>query len=406
MDLPSGVMRILQALHGAGFLAYVVGGCVRDHLMQLPAQDFDIATSALPAETTTLFEGMGLCVYPTGIAHGTVSVADGHDLYEVTTFRFEEGYLDHRHPSKVSFVSSIEMDLSRRDFCMNAIAFAPGEGFVDPFHGMDDIQKKLVRCVRDPEQRFEEDALRILRGLRFSATLGFAIEAGTKAGIHRSKALLGCIAKERIQVELNKLLLGANAKTVLREFGDVFATILPELPWEDEAWMQSLDALALAEDDLPLRLSLLLQGDERRAANVLFRLKYSKAIQIQTLAQLRMSGILMDTDYALKCALNQFGPESCMRQIKRRLALGAEANEMQGCQQALARILQSGACYNLKGLAIGGNALLAAGHLPGKGIQCALAWLLDLVMQDKVENRPEALLAALQKQKEDTNGRV
>ena len=211
---PKYVMRILTTLRARGYPTYLVGGCVRDMLLGARPQDWDLCTGALPEQVLELFPGS----VPTGLKHGTVTVRLGSGKAEVTTFRTEGGYADHRHPDSVAFVSDLRSDLSRRDFTMNAVALS-GEGLlIDPFGGAEDIRARLVRCVGLPERRFEEDALRMFRALRFSARLGFAVEAGTWEALLHKAPLASELAPERIRDELEKTLLSQAPELVCRFF--------------------------------------------------------------------------------------------------------------------------------------------------------------------------------------------
>ena len=229
MQLPKQVREALEILDGAGYEAGVVGGAVRDHLLGRPVSDYDLAVSALPGEVTALFEEAGYRVIPTGERHGTVTViADGMPL-EITSCRTEGDYTDHRRPDQVRFGVSLEEDLGRRDFTVNAMAYHPGRGLLDPFGGAEDLRAGILRCVGDPGQRFSEDALRILRALRFSARLGFVPEEETKRSLLELKEQLTYVAAERIREEMDKLLTGPYAAEVLEEYGDVFGVFIPEL---------------------------------------------------------------------------------------------------------------------------------------------------------------------------------
>lgn len=227
MELPFQVCEVLKRIENAGFAAFVVGGCVRDHLMGMTPHDFDITTSATPKETENIFADCR--VIETGIKHGTVTVLYKGVSTEITTFRVDGDYSDGRHPDSVSFSRNIEDDLSRRDFTMNGIAYNPKLGFVDPFGGEEDINSGIIRCIGDPDKRFGEDALRVVRALRFSATLGFPIEEQTARAMESHKKDLRKVSVERIFVELKRLLCGKDIKRVLMEFSSVFAEIIPPL---------------------------------------------------------------------------------------------------------------------------------------------------------------------------------
>ena len=227
VPLPAGVSRALTMLESAGFEAFIVGGCVRDALRGITPKDYDITTSALPEETKSVFRDWR--VIETGIQHGTITVVmDGMPL-EITTYRTEGTYSDNRHPDSVSFTASLREDVARRDFTMNAIAYSPTRGMIDHFGGAEDIRRGIIRCVGDPATRFREDALRMMRGIRFASVLGFAIEKNTAAAIHENKERIPTVSAERIRVELTKLLCGANVKNVLMDWWDVIGTVIPEI---------------------------------------------------------------------------------------------------------------------------------------------------------------------------------
>lgn len=227
MEIPEQIEEVLEKLETAGFEAYIVGGCVRDGIMGKTAHDYDITTSAEPRETERVFSDCR--VVETGIKHGTVTVLFKGMSVEITTFRVDGDYPDGRHPSEVSFSRNLEDDLARRDFTMNAIAYSPRRGIIDIYGGEADINARVIRCVGEPEKRFSEDALRVMRALRFSSVLGFDIEENTKSAIFLKKETLAKVSKERIFSELKQLLCGGNVKKVLLEYREVFAEIIPEI---------------------------------------------------------------------------------------------------------------------------------------------------------------------------------
>ncbi len=227
MDIPKNISDVLDRLEKAGYEAYIVGGCVRDGLMGVPPHDFDVTTSALPEETQKVFSDFR--VIETGLKHGTVTVLSDGEPVEITTYRIDGEYADGRHPDSVSFTRNIKEDISRRDFTMNGIAYSPKRGLFDAFGGPEDIRRGIIRCIGDPDKRFNEDALRILRALRFSAVLGFEIENNTALSLRRNKGLLSRVSGERIFSELRKMLCGANVGAVLRAFPEVIAEVIPEL---------------------------------------------------------------------------------------------------------------------------------------------------------------------------------
>ena len=254
--IPENAKKIIGLLEEAGYEAFVVGGCVRDAVFGRTPSDWDITTQALPEEMLTVFRD--LHVVPTGLKHGTVTVVMDGENYEVTTYRVDGEYKDSRHPESVEFVRDITEDLSRRDFTINAMAYSDERGFVDHFGGMEDLERGVIRCVGDPEKRFSEDALRILRCVRFASQLGFSIEEETARAIYDTLPLLGNIAAERIRVEFEKLLCGARAGKVLEEHREVIASFIPEIrPMFDldqenpfhlyDVWMHTVHAVSAAE---------------------------------------------------------------------------------------------------------------------------------------------------------------
>ncbi len=229
MKLNNDSKKLIRLLVDSGYKAYAVGGCVRDSIIGRDIGDIDITTSAKPDEVESVLESNGIDYYETGLKHGTVTAVINKIGYEITTFRSDGDYLDNRHPSEVEFVSDIRLDLSRRDFTMNALAYNDDEGFIDAYGGLSDIQSKLIRAVGDPVRRFNEDGLRIMRAIRFASVLGFTIEDNTKRAIFECKELLNNIAYERLFTELIKLLKGDYTENVLLEYREVIAVIIPEL---------------------------------------------------------------------------------------------------------------------------------------------------------------------------------
>ena len=267
MNIPQGPDEILNRLTAAGFQAYAVGGCVRDSLLGTVPGDWDICTSALPEETEACFSD--LRVVETGLKHGTVTVIFQGVPYEITTFRSDGNYLDHRRPQQVNFVRTLKEDLLRRDFTINAMAVGLDEEIQDPFGGRQDLTDGIIRCVGDPDTRFTEDALRILRGLRFASRLGFSIAPETAAAMERNKNLLSYVSGERIYKELTGILIGTYAQSVLEQYGGVLAAVLPEIqpsmgflqrnPFHNrDVWQHTLEALGKSRPDPIARWALLL----------------------------------------------------------------------------------------------------------------------------------------------------
>ena len=265
-NLPENTEFIINTLAENGYEAYIVGGCVRDLIMNIPPHDWDICTNALPDEVITVFKDFR--TVQSGIKHGTVGIVIEHLVYEVTTFRSETGYSDNRHPDGVHFEKDIEKDLSRRDFTVNSIAYSPQKGFVDLYNGYDDIRYKTIKAVGSPDTRFSEDALRILRALRFASVLGFEIESSTAESIHRNKGLLKNIACERIWSEFTKLISGKNAHIIIDKYCDVTEVFIPELYAEKnfeqhnphhcyDVLRHTLLALSFSENNIYLKLAVL-----------------------------------------------------------------------------------------------------------------------------------------------------
>ena len=285
LTLDPGAAALLDTLHAAGYAAYAVGGCVRDSLLGRTAHDWDLCTSALPQQVMALF-GAEQCI-PTGLQHGTVTIKYGGRLYETTTFRTEGSYTDGRHPDAVQFVPDVREDLARRDFTINAMAYNEAEGLVDPFGGQKDLQNGLLRAVGEPQQRFTEDALRILRLYRFAARFGFALDAATARAARQLAPHLDCISAERIQEELAKLLTAPQPGAYLEPA--VLAVVLPELiPAALEAAKPVVDACPAGEKNLPVRWAALLGAlGETATRRVLKRLRCSNACIEETAVLVR-----------------------------------------------------------------------------------------------------------------------
>ena len=292
IKLDPGAALLLDALHGAGHAAYAVGGCVRDSLLGLDPHDWDLCTSARPEQVMALF-GEEKCI-PTGLQHGTVTVKQGGRLYETTTFRTEGAYSDGRHPDAVCFVPDVREDLARRDFTINAMAYSAEEGLIDPFGGRDDLAAHLVRAVGEPERRFEEDALRILRLYRFAARFSFAIDPATGAAARALGPHLDCVSAERIQEELLKLLAAPRPGSYLEPA--VLTVVLPELEPEKQPerfaeLCRTIDRIEPTAENVPARLAALLWPlGEAGARKALRKLKCSNALTDEVTALEREAG--------------------------------------------------------------------------------------------------------------------
>lgn len=433
-EIPKYVGDVLSALEAAGHEAWCVGGCVRDTLLGRTPEDWDVTTDALPEETMALF---GPHAFPTGLRHGTVTVRSGHKSVEVTTYRVDGAYHDHRRPDEVTFTRSLEEDLRRRDFTVNAMALSLGGELRDPFGGQADLKAGVLRCVGEPDRRFDEDALRILRGLRFAAVLGFAIDPATAAGIHQNRELLRDIAAERIQAELFKLLCGEAAAEVLREYPDVVGVFWPEvLPMVGfdqrnfhhcyDVWEHTLHAVAAVPGDPVLRCVMLLHDigkpncftvDEKGLGHFYGHPAISRDLADGMLRRLKCGNELRETivrlvewhdrniprtDKAIRKALRALGEQDLRRLIlvKRADNLAQAPRfwdrqaEIDKAEEILDRLLAEDACFSLKQMAVKGKDLTAMG-LSGPAVGRTLNVLLERVVDGELPNEREALLEAV-----------
>ena len=405
LTLDPGAAALLDTLHAAGYAAYAVGGCVRDSLLGRTAHDWDLCTSALPQQVMELF-GAEQCI-PTGLQHGTVTIKYGGQLYETTTFRTEGSYTDGRHPDAVQFVPDVREDLARRDFTINAMAYNEAEGLVDPFGGQKDLQNGLLRAVGEPQQRFTEDALRILRLYRFAARFGFALDATTARAARQLAPHLDCISAERIQEELAKLLTAPQPGAYLEPA--VLAVVLPELtPAALDAAKPVVDACPAGEKNLPVRWAALLgalgETDTRR---VLKRLRCSNACIEETAVLVRETageGVCEEKasahpgDIHIRQLLGRYG----LCTVERLCALCAalQPQNAPACALAAQRARQleaDGVCCRVSQLAVNGRDLMAAGIPAGPALRRVLEALLDGVIRAEYPNEKPALLAAAQK---------
>ena len=409
LTLDPGAAALLDALHAAGYAAYAVGGCVRDSLLGRTAHDWDLCTSALPQQVMELF-GTEQCI-PTGLQHGTVTIKYGGQLYETTTFRTEGSYTDGRHPDAVQFVPDVWEDLARRDFTINAMAYNEAEGLVDPFGGQKDLQNGLLRAVGEPQQRFTEDALRILRLYRFAARFSFALDAATARAARQLAPHLDCISAERIQEEMAKLLAVPQPGAYLEPA--VLAVVLPELtPAALAAAKPVVDACPAGEENLPVRWAALLgalgEADTRR---VLKRLRCSNACIEETAVLVRetagegVCGSFSEKkasahvdDISVRQLLGRYG----LCTVERLCALCAALHPQAASECALAaqrarQLEADGVCCRVSQLAVNGRDLMAAGIPAGPALRRVLEALLDGVIRAEYPNEKPALLAAAQK---------
>jgi len=389
--LPAGAEFVINRLNQQGFAAYVVGGCVRDTLLGKAPKDWDVCTNALPEQMQKVFADCH--VIETGLQHGTLTVMYNHEPFEVTTFRVDGEYTDHRHPDEVVFVSDVRDDLSRRDFTVNAMAWSPDTGLVDAFGGQEDLQKQLIRCVGEPEKRFDEDALRIMRALRFASVYGFDIDPATDAAIHALKHTLTDVAAERIRVELAKLLCGQGAGEILRAYRDVLAVIMPPLSMVD--WPSTVSAVENAPPTEVLRLTMLLhQLKPADAKAVLMSLKLDNFTRDRALLLIEnQNAELLPTRHSLLTALSLFGEEVVRQLLMIREAKGGEVSDLAA---VLDEVLSDGVCYTVKNMAVNGRDLMALGA-KGKQVGDCLAHLLSILLAETLPNDRDALLAAAKK---------
>ena len=383
---PKYVKQVLVTLQSRGYLAYLVGGCVRDMILGVHPQDWDICTSALPEQVRELFSR----TLTVGIRHGTVTVLINSHAVEVTTFRSDGSYADHRHPEAVSFVGDLTSDLARRDFTMNAIALPPDGLVVDPFGGVEDIRNGIIRCVGEPSLRFEEDALRMFRALRFSARLGFSVEEGTLAAIYDKAPLAASLSPERVRDEIEKMLLTNRPQILLTviEAGLLDRYLLPR---GDEPASEMIRLTALPKKALP-RWAAFCAVLERHGLIDSPR---------EFLSALRLDGRTQRC-CADCCALLKTEPPRTSKEWKKLLnrygvdtatcaAQCSDALKSRHCRDALRAVLKSGECFSVRHLAVTGTDLVEMG-LRGKELGEMLNFLLEYVMDYPENNRRELLL--------------
>lgn len=439
MELPAEVEMVLDRLETAGFSAWLVGGCVRDAVVGRKAKDYDIATAALPGEVAVLFDG--ICpIAVTGARHGTVTViVDGRPI-EVTTYRMEEGYHDHRRPDSVQFICGIEGDLARRDFTINAMAYHPRRGLLDPFGGREDLAAGVIRCVGDARKRFSEDALRMLRALRFSARFGFRLEEQTHAALCEKKQDLRFVAVERIFSELTGLLIGNAVGSVLRQYPEVIFEIIPELRptfsfqqhnphHQYTVWEHTTRAVEAAPKEEGIRLALLLHDigkpgvfsvdakgvghfyghaavSAEMAQKVLRRLRAPSALCARVEQMVRYHDLDLPVgETALKRRIQRFGEKGYLELLEVREAdmrgKGTEVSEglaeIQRVRTEVAQLIARPLCLDRFSLAVNGRDVMAAGVPAGPMVGRVLAFLLEMVVEGRCENSRAALLELVEK---------
>lgn len=434
MYLPRSVSQCMQALENAGFEAYAVGGCVRDSLLGITPHDYDLCTNAMPEQTCQVFQGYSLV--RSGEKHGTIGVVTDDGVVEITTFRTEGDYQDGRHPGWVHFVPTIQEDLSRRDFTVNAMAYAPRTGLVDPWGGQADLQQKILRTVGNPTLRFTEDALRILRGVRFAVRFGLIPQPETMEAMFRLAPLMDNLARERVFDELCKLLLLVNAEDLLY-YTPVLVQAIPELApcvgFQQHSPHHAYDVFThiahvveAAPKDLALRWAALLHdtgkpgcyilGSDGRghfpdharhsaqiADRVLHRLKASTALreQVVFLVSHHMTPIEPERRIVLR-RLSRYGTDPLLALLDLQMAdMGSKGTGISNgmghfrqIRQLIADLLAEQACLQIKDLAVDGGDLIALGYTPGPALGKCLEHLLNLVLDEEIPNEKDVLLQA------------
>lgn len=433
MDTPKNVDTAINLLQSAGFEAYAVGGCVRDSLLGKTPNDWDITTSAKPEDMKSVFADFH-CI-DTGIKHGTVTVVIDGEPLEITTFRLDGEYEDNRHPKSVTFTSDLGADLGRRDFTVNAMAYSKMTGTVDLFGGENDLKNKIIRCVGDPDRRFNEDALRILRALRFASALDFEIEEKTAQSLLKNCALLGNISEERIAKELLKLVCGKGAKRILTDFAPVLFEILPELqPMYKNShdnphhcydiYEHTLIAVESIDPEPTLRFAMLLHDcgkpavkkfDENGVAHFYGHQRISAEISAQILARLKVSNKFRDEILFLVSNhdrwelyentekmpryLSKFGLDGVLNLLKvMRADVLAQSPEYRyrldqiaDAEETAKNLAAQKPCLSLSELQINGRTLMDIGIPQGRKLGAVLAQLLDEVIDGVTKNTQEAL---------------
>ena len=425
MYLPPQVQFCIETLEKAGHCAYAVGGCVRDSLLGLMPHDYDLCTGATPEQLQQIFSAFPLVL--SGVKHGTVGVIMDHQNYEITTFRTEGGYADSRHPDWVRFVGNVEQDLARRDFTVNAMAYNPKEGYIDPWGGQNDLKNKILRTVGDPEKRFREDALRILRGVRFSIRFGLKPEAETLQAMEELAHTVESLSAERVFEELSKILLIAKAEDLLL-FKKVLTAALPELrPCVDfdqrtpyhvhDVFTHTAHVVERVPRDLVLRWTAVLHDigkppcftvDEngqghfyghasvsaQMAEEVLRRLKAPTALrqQVVTLIKLHMNPLYPDRKMQTRL-LTKYGWDT----LEKLLALqksdyGAKVPDYSPAEAFMEKLRQEDTCLHIRDLAVKGQDLMALGIAPGPKMGALLKDLLVQVQEQRLQNEKTELL--------------
>lgn len=389
MQIPKSIKKVMTVMQENGFECYIVGGCVRDFLMGKEPHDFDITTNALPEETKKCFSDFR--VIETGIQHGTVTVLIDGEPIEITTYRIDGEYEDNRHPKSVEFTSELKQDLSRRDFTVNALAYDGKNEICDLFSGREDLKNAVIRCVGNPDKRFNEDGLRILRALRFSSVLDFDIETETDKSIRRNKLLLKNISRERIFTELSKLVCGKRAKRVLIEFREVFEEIIPQLK-EVEKYEKCTEALSRVEPSKELRFAALFAECDNTKS-------IFKSLKSDKNTAFRVSDLTADLKITLEVNKKELKKLLITRSflylhelVELKLAFGEAEEKCAEIHTLLREIETNKECVRISMLDINGNIIREKGLAEGKAIGEILKKLLLAVIEEKTENKCEKLI--------------
>ncbi len=420
INMPEEVEEALNILNEAGYDSYIVGGCVRDSVLNVVPKDWDITTSALPTQIIKCFNKFR--TIETGLKHGTVTVIINKIQLEITTFRVDGEYKDNRRPDEVFFTNNISLDLRRRDFTINAMAYNPKDGIVDLNGGFEDIKNKQVKCVGNPDKRFNEDGLRILRALRFASVLNFKIEEETSRSIHINKELLKNISAERIRVEFDKLILGVNFYDILNDYKDVIEIFIPEInKLSANQYHHSLKSMKYISEDLVLKLALFfheivkteteIQDENTKlkfelVKNILKRLKYDNVTMNELSTIILHVNIKLSTNKKdIKKCLNIMGENIFKQIIKVKIAHTYQQgstgivenvdNFVENLEKVtffVDKVIKEKECYNLKTLAVKGEDLKKVGVKQGILIGKILNELLNLVINEELENDKDKLI--------------
>ncbi len=389
--IPDDVREIIDKIEYNGYEAYIVGGCVRDCVMGIEPQDYDLCTNALPEKILEIFEGDE--IVDAGLKHGTVGVIKNHSVYEITTYRIDGEYSDGRHPDSVLFTSFLGEDLRRRDFTVNAMAYNPKTGLVDIYDGQEDIKNGVIRCVGNARERFEEDALRILRAIRFASRFNFEIEAETAKEMHSQFPSIDNVSIERICTEFTKTIMYKNAYRYFSEFRDIISHFIPEIANTD--YEKNLAMLKTSSDDIYIKLSLFFNGIKGDCVKkILKRLRCSNLIidKVSTFVSC-IDMELSDTKRDTKLLLQRFGYEDLLRFLEIKLLVDNK-NEIiiNNIKKTAKEVIDNNECYSIRTLAINGDTLKTLGITNGLEIGRTLKKLVDEVIKENLQNDRDVLI--------------